>query len=59
MKDENIPIGNISVNEIEKKHNYCNVVYVILYNYWGNGVLIGVTIKDEALRFITLKESHN
>ena len=37
LKDNNIPIGNISVNGIEKKHNYCNVGYVILYNYWGKG----------------------
>ena len=37
LKDNNIPIGNISVNGIEKKHNYCNVGYVILYDYWGKG----------------------
>ena len=37
LKDNNEPIGNISVNGIEKKHNYCNVGYVIMYNYWGNG----------------------
>lgn len=37
LKDNDIPIGNISVNRIEKKHNYCNVGYVILYNYWGKG----------------------
>ena len=24
-------------NGIEKKHNYCNVGYVIMYDYWGNG----------------------
>ena len=37
LKDDNTPIGNISVNRIEKKHNYCNVGYVILYDYWGKG----------------------
>lgn len=37
IKNENIPIGNISVNEINKKNNYCNVGYVIKYDYWGNG----------------------
>lgn len=37
LKENNLPIGNISVNGIEKKHNYCNVGYVILYNYWGKG----------------------
>lgn len=37
LKSDNTPIGNISVNRIEKKHNYCNVGYVILYNYWGKG----------------------
>ena len=37
LKDSGIAIGNISVNRIEKKHNYCNVGYVIRYDYWGNG----------------------
>ena len=37
LKDNNVPIGNISVNGIEKKHNYCNVGYVIMYDYWGKG----------------------
>ena len=32
-KESGTPIGNISVNEIEKEHNYCNIGYVILYNY--------------------------
>ncbi len=30
-------IGNISVNDVNKKNNYCNVGYVILCDYWGNG----------------------
>lgn len=33
LKDTNITIGNISVNTINKKHNYCNVGYVIRYDY--------------------------
>ncbi len=37
LKDTNTPIGNISVNSVDKHHNYCNVGYVILYDYWGNG----------------------
>lgn len=37
LKEKETPIGNISVNGIEKKHNYCNVGYVIKYDYWGNG----------------------
>lgn len=37
LKDDNIPIENISVNRIEKKHNYCSVGYVILYDYWEKG----------------------
>lgn len=37
LKGDNTPIGNISVNRIEKKHNYCNVGYVILHAYWGKG----------------------
>lgn len=30
-------IGNISINTIVKKHNYCNLGYAIRYDYWGNG----------------------
>lgn len=37
LKEDNITIGNISVNTVNKKNNYCNVGYVIRYNYWGNG----------------------
>ena len=37
LKDKDIPIGNISVNSVNKKNNYCNVGYVLLYNYWGYG----------------------
>ena len=37
LKDSDTPIGNISVNSINKKNNYCNVGYVIMYDYWGNG----------------------
>jgi ribosomal-protein-alanine N-acetyltransferase len=37
LKENNLPIGNISVNDINKKNNYCNVGYVIAYDYWGNG----------------------
>ena len=37
LKGDNTPIGNISVNRIEKKHNYCNVGYVILHAYCGKG----------------------
>ena len=37
LKENNKAIGNISVNEINKKNNYCNVGYVIIYDYWGKG----------------------
>ena len=37
LKENNKPVGNISINAIDKKNNYCNVGYVILYDYWGNG----------------------
>ncbi len=37
LKDTDKPIGNISVNGIDKKNNYCNVGYVILFDYQGNG----------------------
>ena len=30
-------VGNIDVNTVVKKHNYCNVGYTIRYQYWGNG----------------------
>lgn len=37
LKSSNKSIGNISVNTVNKKHNYCNVGYVINYDNWGNG----------------------
>ena len=37
IKRKQKAIGNISVNEINKKNNYCNVGYVIIYDYWGKG----------------------
>ena len=36
-KLDGIVVGNISVNNIFEKHNYCNVGYTIRYDYWGNG----------------------
>ena len=37
LKENNETIGNISVNTVFKKHNYCKVGYVIRYDYWGKG----------------------
>lgn len=37
LKSSDKSIGNISVNTVNKKHNYCNVGYVICYDNWGNG----------------------
>ena len=37
LKENNETIGNISVNTVVKKHNYCVVGYVIRYDYWGKG----------------------
>ena len=37
LKENNETLGNISVNTIVKKHNYCDVGYVIRYDYWGKG----------------------
>lgn len=37
LKENLIPIGNISVNDINKQNNYCTVGYVIMYEYWGHG----------------------
>ena len=33
LKENNETIGNISVNAVVKKHNYCDVGYVIRYDY--------------------------
>ena len=35
-KEDNAVVGNITVNTVNKKHNYCNVGYTIRYDYWGN-----------------------
>ena len=37
LKSSNEVVGNITINSIKKKHNYCNIGYVIRYDYWGNG----------------------
>ena len=37
LKGNNETIGNISVNTVVKKHNYCNVGYTVRYKFWGNG----------------------
>lgn len=36
-KEDGVVVGNIDVNTVNKKHNYCNVGYTIRYDYWGNG----------------------
>lgn len=36
-KSDGVVVGNIDVNTVVKKHNYCNVGYTIRYDYWGNG----------------------
>ena len=37
LKKDGTVVGNIDVNTVVKKHNYCNVGYTIRYDYWGNG----------------------
>lgn len=37
LKETKKSIGNISVNTVNKKNNYCNVGYVLQYDYWGHG----------------------
>ena len=37
VKETHEVVGNIVVNNVIRKPNYCNVGYAILYNYWGNG----------------------
>ena len=36
-KTDGAIVGNIDVNTVVKKRNYCNVGYTIRYNYWGRG----------------------
>ena len=36
-KSDGSVVGNIDVNAVSGKHNYCNVGYAIRYDYWGNG----------------------
>ena len=36
-QEDSVVVGNISVNTVYKVHNYCNVGYVVRYDYWGNG----------------------
>jgi ribosomal-protein-alanine N-acetyltransferase len=36
-KEDGAIVGNIDVNTVVKKHNYCNVGYTIRYDYWGHG----------------------
>ena len=36
-KSDSSVVGNIGVNTVVEKHNYCNVGYTIRYDYWGNG----------------------
>ncbi len=36
-KNDHYIVGNIDVNTIMSKHNYCNVGYTIRFDYWGNG----------------------
>lgn len=37
LKNSGEVVGNISVNVINTKHNYCNVGYVVRYDYQGFG----------------------
>ena len=44
LKDANLLIGNISVNGVNKKNNYCTIGYVVLFDYWGKGYATEATI---------------
>ena len=37
LKENHEPIGNISVNDVNKRNNFCTIGYVVRYEYWGNG----------------------
>ena len=39
-KEDGAIVGNIDVNTVVKKHNYCNVGYTIRFDYWGNGYAV-------------------
>ena len=39
-KSDSVVIGNIDINTVVKKHNYCNVGYTIRYDYWENGYAV-------------------
>lgn len=34
LKENHEPIGNISVNDVNKGNNFCTVGYVVRYEYW-------------------------
>ena len=40
IRDTGEIAGNIDVNTVVKKHNYCNVGYTIRFKYWGNGYAV-------------------
>lgn len=46
-KSDGAVVGNIDVNTVVKKHNYCNVGYTVRHDYWGNGYA------PEALRAVS------
>ena len=37
LKSTGEVVGNIDVNTVVRKHNYCNVGYTVRYKHWGNG----------------------
>ena len=37
LKENHEPIGNISVNDVNKRNNFCTIGYVVRYKYWGKG----------------------
>lgn len=37
LKENDLVVGNIGVNSVVKKHNYCTIGYTIRYDYWSNG----------------------
>lgn len=44
LKENNKPIGNISVGEINKDNNYCSIGYIVLFDYWKQGYTTEATI---------------
>ena len=44
LKENDMPVGNISINSINKKNNYCTIGYVVLFEHWKKGYATEATV---------------